>query len=360
MTPSEFAFLALGLLLGIATGAAIVVVLHSRPPTHEIRVTVARDAIPRRASTLAADAIPGGPTGPAPGGPGDRRETDRPATPEPGPDRTIVRPARPIVAAPTLPWLLTPEPQIPREPALVAAAPVPVGASLRGIAIEPEPDPVLAALGLAPRPIASAVHPTPMASPDTDPASRPGPPLLDALLAGDPAAVEALVDAMAGGDPEQRDAWLELIPRFVAAVRQRSLDLGYVDVAMGNPFWDTFTLDQCRQIVIALASMGRRFDGGNGWAEHLPPTYRELTLAAADSGIDPLRIRAWPNSHEIAGLFRGASIAAREAVGNTAPTLEAAHLRAFLGERDASLDDLWAVWDAVRATLLPDGVGAEA
>ena len=53
MTASEFAFLALGLVLGAASGAALVEVLRSRPPARrEVRVTVAPNSIPRRASTL--------------------------------------------------------------------------------------------------------------------------------------------------------------------------------------------------------------------------------------------------------------------------------------------------------------------
>src|SRR5512132_2174860 len=94
VTQSELAFLALGLLLGSATGAAIVMVLRSRPPTHEIRVTVTRAAIPRRATPLSADAVRGPRLGPAPGGPGDRRAVDR----DDDSDRTTVRPdGRPVV-----------------------------------------------------------------------------------------------------------------------------------------------------------------------------------------------------------------------------------------------------------------------
>lgn len=54
MSATEFAFLALGLLLGTATGAALVVVLRARPPApREVRVTVAPPALARPASTLA-------------------------------------------------------------------------------------------------------------------------------------------------------------------------------------------------------------------------------------------------------------------------------------------------------------------
>ena len=78
MTASEFAFLALGLILGVATGAALVEVLRARPSAaREIRVTVAPNSIhARRAATLADDAYPDAGAGPAAGGPGDRRWND--------------------------------------------------------------------------------------------------------------------------------------------------------------------------------------------------------------------------------------------------------------------------------------------
>jgi len=75
VTASEFAFLALGLILGVATGAALVEVLRARPSSaREIRVTVAPNSIhARRAATLADDAFSQTSSGPAAGGPGDRR-----------------------------------------------------------------------------------------------------------------------------------------------------------------------------------------------------------------------------------------------------------------------------------------------
>jgi hypothetical protein len=308
VSPSEFAFLALGLVLGIATGAAMIVILGSRPPTHEIRLTVARDAIPRRASTLAADAFLRSPDGPAPGGPGDRRWIDRD---EPG-IRTIVPP---VVAMP-LPF---------------AAGEVSRGRA--AIAIEPEPDPLLAEL-----------------------TTSGGAPSLHLVLAGDHRAMLRLVDLLSGMDAQQRRAWEELLTAFVEAVRDRALDLGVIDLPMGNPFWDTFTVDQCRDIVVALASTGRRYDGRDGWAEGLAPTYRDLSRALAEAGMDPRRIRAWPNSAEIAELFRGARVAADEAVARWAPTLEAPDLQSFLAERGRGLGSLWAVWDAVRVAIGADAL----
>lgn len=342
VTQSELAFLALGLLLGIATGAAMVMVLRSRPPTHEIRVTVTRDAIPRRATTLSADAVRGPRFGPAPDGPGDRRSVDR----DDDPDRTTVRPdGRPVVASPILPWEFQP-----------AASRAAAFRSDDAIGIHPEPDPILARLGIAPAATATAVA---TSADRADPAEAPltreeTAPILPGLLAGDHRAMQRLIEAIGGPDDESRRAWDTLLTRFVAAVRQRAIDVGLVDLPMGNPFWDTFTIDQCRQIVVALASTGRRFDGRSEWLDGNVPTYRDLSRALAECGIDPRRVRAWPNSLEIADLFRGAGVAALEAVGRFAPEVDEASLRAFLGERDRGLDELWPVWDAVRVRLDDD------
>lgn len=60
MTASEFAFLALGLVLGVASGAALSIVIRARPPApREVRVTVHTDAVPRRLpATLSGFAPP--------------------------------------------------------------------------------------------------------------------------------------------------------------------------------------------------------------------------------------------------------------------------------------------------------------
>lgn len=100
VTASEFAFLSLGLVLGVFSGAALVEIVRSRPPTpREIRLTVTPDSIPRRrAATLAEDAfvLPG--AAPATGGPGDRRLTQR-ASLEPRLGRTFVRSPLPPAGA---------------------------------------------------------------------------------------------------------------------------------------------------------------------------------------------------------------------------------------------------------------------
>src|SRR6185436_5737367 len=74
---SELAFLGLGLLLGAASGAALIVVLGSRSPRREIRVTVTRDVLPRRSETLSQDAFVASPSAPAPSAPRSTRDGPR-------------------------------------------------------------------------------------------------------------------------------------------------------------------------------------------------------------------------------------------------------------------------------------------
>lgn len=118
MTGSEFVFLALGLALGVATGAAIVEVLRARAPApREVRVTVAPGSVPGRAVTLATDPFAAGMDGPAAFGPGDRREHDRPTADPSHPTRTSVQEAG-----------------------------APQGPVYAGIPVRPEPDPLLRVL----------------------------------------------------------------------------------------------------------------------------------------------------------------------------------------------------------------------
>ncbi len=96
MTASEFAFLALGLVLGVASGAALSIVIRARPPApREVRVTVSTDAVPRRLpATLSGFARPpavvvaaaarGGPADPTTlGAVGETTRTAVPSGPEP-------------------------------------------------------------------------------------------------------------------------------------------------------------------------------------------------------------------------------------------------------------------------------------
>ncbi len=106
MTASEFAFLALGLVLGVATGAALSMVIRARPPApREIRVTVSPDAVPRRPPATLSGLVPPGTDAVAVGARGGPADPAVLVAAE-GASRTPVRSApagRPPVAIPIRP-----------------------------------------------------------------------------------------------------------------------------------------------------------------------------------------------------------------------------------------------------------------
>jgi hypothetical protein len=334
VTASELAFLGLGLLLGAASGAALIVVFGSRPPRREIRVTVTRDAVRRRSGTLSQDAFVTTPGEPARGGPADRRWFDRdfPAGDSPG----------------------------------LAGVPVmaPVGASGRPPVAKPwvpdaSPDrtavPYVASVAVAnPAEGERAAHPVP----DTSEMVRAAPSRLERILRGEHMAMLEVVDAVAGEDSLRRRDWELLLGGLVEAMADMAVRESVVDFPMGNPFWDTFTVEQCRHIVGALESMGFRYDGRSDWLEHHVPVYRDLSIALADIGVDTRRIRAWPNQAEIAALFMGARPAPEELLAAAGPEYSVEDVKALLAERASDLAGLWIAWNDVRPHLFAESLPA--
>ena len=332
MTASELAFLVLGLLLGAATGAALVVTLGSRTPRREIRVTVARDAVPRRSETLSHHAFVTSPAEPARGGPGDRRSLDRDL-----PASDLTGPAGVPVMAPLGTSRRTP---VATEWAPMTASDrtsVPYAAAAVAVETRPEPAEPEPAFGGASAP---------------QPVHAPGPSALERILRGEHLAMLEVVDSVAGQDSLRRRDWELLLGGLADAMADAAVHESVVDFPMGSLFWDSFTVEQCRQIVGRLAAMGFEYDGRSGWVDHRVPVYRDLSIALAEIGEDPRRIRAWPNQAEIAVLFVGARPAPEELLAAAGPDYRVEEMQALLGERAADLAGLWLAWDGVRPILL--------
>ena len=392
MIASEFAFLALGLVLGVATGAAIVVVLGSRPPAREVKLTVEHGAVPRRAATLSSDAfmLHGEP---ARGGPADRRRLDRDAPvsdpPPPNPFGAPGMPGVPVMRAAaafggpsgggammaaqirtTVPsWPASrPSPAIPARPVERDRPAFSHGTTIA------ERDPSIDALRiqavlaaqrtleaglpsatalLEPRPMTSA---TDEASPELSVEEAESDAVDETaaivrILRGDHRALNRVVETLAGDDAAMRRPWQGAVLGLAEALIGRAIERGVLDFPVGNPFWDTFTTSQCRGIAAALAAVGFRFDGVDGWADLRVPAYRDLTAAVAVEGLEPRRIRAWPTQDQIGALYREVTVAADELFGSNAPDLELAAVQDMVGARAADLDLLWRQWDVAGPVL---------
>ena len=418
MIASEFAFLALGLVLGAASGAALVIVLRSRPPAPEVRVTVSHDAVPRRAATLSSDAFTVSATEPARGGPADRRRIDRPAG---SPDESESSESRVRSAAAAA-----------SRPGLMGRTSVPFGPSVTTravVSIQPERDAALDALRtpgaraaarmfghnmpgpssspgglgssahqvsggsvaiatqpMTERPVAPAVAPSAIAITPTASAAMPEvattphllaaqaaplavatpsvmaavdleldlidqTPALTRILRGDHHALFAVAAALATDDTADRRAWEVAVRSVADAIVARTIAAGWLDFPSGNPFWDSFTVPQCRDIAGALAADGHRFDGIDGWADNRVPTYRDMTIAVAGAGLEPRRIRAWPTQEEINDLYLEVTAAPDTFVAMEAPNLDLEELHELVGFGDTDRALVWANWDRVRAVL---------
>ena len=226
---------------------------------------------------------------------------------------------------PEAPAAPEPEPVEADRPAPATPGPRPSGPA----PVEIENDPLAAALGAGQAPV------------------------IFLLLRGDGAAMTRTV-ARLSDDPAERRRWQAALSELVEAIVAVSIGQSSLDFPTDHPFWGPFTREQDRDIVAALSSLGFRFDGLGGWVDERVPTQRDLSMAMGYAGLDPMRIRQWPNETEMRALFADVTVAADEHLAGAASDLTLGELVAMLGRRADGLALLWNEWGRVRPLLLED------
>ena len=181
---------------------------------------------------------------------------------------------------------------------------------------------------------------------------RGGPPAIARLLQGDRAVLGQVVTALAGDDPTERRRYQLLLSGLVDAIVAGSIAQAVLDFPAGHPFWSEFDRSEGRDVVVGLASLGYRYDGVGGFVDGRVPGQRDLSLAVGYAGLDPMRIRRWPDQAGMAELFRGVSIDAGEYLAGAAPQMELSDMLTLLGRRSEALADLWNAWGRARPVLL--------
>ncbi len=181
-----------------------------------------------------------------------------------------------------------------------------------------------------------------------------GDPRIFRLLRGDRVALTELVTAVAGEDPEARRHWQTAFVDLIDAILADSIAAGSLDFPVDHPFWGAFTLEQDREISAALSSLGFQFDGLGGWVDDRVPTQRDLSLSLGYAGLDPMRIRQWPNEAEMSELFREVQVAAAEHLVGSAGDLTLGELVTMLGRRADGLAEVWNHWGRIRPLLLEE------
>ena len=174
------------------------------------------------------------------------------------------------------------------------------------------------------------------------------------MLHGDRAAMSTVVAGLAGDDPEARRRWQLLLTGLVEAIVADAIEAGYLDFPDGHVFWGSFTRAQNRDITQALSSLGFRFDGLGGWLDGRAPSQRDMSLALGYAGLDPMRVRNWPNEAATAGLFSEVTVAADEYLAGIAGDLTLGEMVTMLGRRADGLAEIWNQWGRVRPLLLEE------
>jgi hypothetical protein len=179
-------------------------------------------------------------------------------------------------------------------------------------------------------------------------------PTIFRLLQGDRPALVAVVDRLAGSDQAERRTWQLGISNLVDAIIATAIEGAALEFPEDHPFWGPFTASQSRDIVAALSSLGYRYDGMGGWVDGRVPSQRDLSLALGYAGLDPMRMRHWPNETEMADLFREVRVNAAEYLAVSAGDLTLGELVTMLGPRADGLADVWNAWGRIRPLLLEE------
>ena len=171
------------------------------------------------------------------------------------------------------------------------------------------------------------------------------------LLAGNRDVLRRIAAALAAGDAEAQPRWESRLSALVEAVRLRAID-GAALTFPDEGFWAPYTQLQGREIAAALAALGYRYDGNEGFADGRVPGQRELSLAIGYAGLDPMRIRIWPSEAELPHLYAGVEVDVGRFVAQAAGELTLGEMIDLLGRRAEELSDLWNAWGRVRPLLL--------
>jgi hypothetical protein len=180
-------------------------------------------------------------------------------------------------------------------------------------------------------------------------------PVIFRLLRGDRQAMTSLVATLAGDGGDDRRHWQLLMTGLVEAIVANAIEAAALEFPEDHLLWGLFTRDQDRDIAHALASLGYRFDGLGGWIDDRHPSQRDLSLALGYAGLDPMRIRQWPDNEETEQLFSEVTVAADEYLAGVAGDLTLAEMVTMLGRRADPLAEVWNDWGRIRPLLLAEG-----
>jgi hypothetical protein len=177
-------------------------------------------------------------------------------------------------------------------------------------------------------------------------------PMILRILRGDRDALDRIVTVLAAGSDDEARRWHLDLGALVDAIVAAAIDAAVLDLPQDHAFWGNFSPGQARQVAGVLGGLGSRYDGRGGFADGRVPSARDLALAVGYTGMDPRRVRHWPNEAQMTELYRGVAVAADAFVAEGAPDLTLGQMVGLLGRHAETLTALWDEWGRVRPLLL--------
>jgi hypothetical protein len=218
----------------------------------------------------------------------------------------------------------------------------------RAVAPASPPAPAPAQATSVSAPTAAPVPPPPVAAV----VGATGPSPIALLLRGDRQALLGLTLRLAEETGVEAGRLQLLMLELRAAIAARALEDGALEFPAGHPFWGQFSAEGARQLVSSLSRLGYWFDGRDGWRDGRVPGSRELAMALADAGHDPLSLRRPAGQAALDGLWQGSTVLVEDWLTAVAPDLSLGRLIEVLGPRAARLGELWDIWGRLRPQLL--------
>jgi hypothetical protein len=174
------------------------------------------------------------------------------------------------------------------------------------------------------------------------------------ILGGDRAALDTLAATLGGRDKTAAREWQRRLGEFFDAIRARAIDAGYINPPRSLPFWAAMSVEQGRNVLNALDSLGYRIDVRGGWLDERVPSRRDMSVAIQIGRVDAVRLRLWPTPEDLAALGGQVVVAGADYLADVAPGLDQAEVSALLNSLVPAEDvgQLLSEWPRIRPLLL--------
>jgi hypothetical protein len=178
-------------------------------------------------------------------------------------------------------------------------------------------------------------------------------PMLRGLLDGGDA-IRDMARQLAAITGDQASRWVLLLRTLGELIVASAIADDRLRFDRTHPLWAQLTPDLARDVMRWLRGLGFRYDPHDGWFGDRAPQPRDLAVALAFAGVEPVSLRPMPTSADLERLPESIGVTAVEYLAEHAPGLELDPIRQLAGVQAPALAEVWDHWADVRAILRGD------